>query len=283
MADFTTLISCAELHASLRRADWVVVDCRFTLIAPPAGRAAYDAGHIPGARYADLDRDLSSPHVRGKTGRHPLPPINHFVETLGTWGIGDGTQVVAYDANNGSMAARLWWLLQWLGHARVAVLDGGFQAWTASGYEVTRDIPAHAPLRFMPRPRADLALDAHAVDRVRTDPRWRVLDARAAERFRGENETIDPVPGRVPGARSAPWGDNVLPDGRFRPTEEIRKRFAALLEDTPVERVVCYCGSGVTAAHDVLAMSHAGLGLARLYPGSWSEWITDPARPVATG
>jgi thiosulfate/3-mercaptopyruvate sulfurtransferase len=190
---------------------------------------------------------------------------------------------VVYDSTGGSMAVRLWWLLRWLGHDRVAVLDGGWQAWGTAGYPVSAGTEGREPRGFMPRLRPELVLDTRAVDRVRADQRWRVLDARAAERFRGENETIDPIAGHIPGAVSAPYAENLGPDGRFCPREELRARYAAVMGAVPAEHVVCYCGSGITSIHDILAIAHAGLGEARLYPGSWSEWITDPSRPTARG
>jgi thiosulfate/3-mercaptopyruvate sulfurtransferase len=179
------------------------------------------------------------------------------------------------------MAGRLWWLLRWLGHDRVAVLDGGWQAWVAAGHPVSGGPETRKATVFTPHIRQDLLLDTTAVNRLRTDRSWLVVDARTAERFRGENETIDPVAGHIPGAISAPYGENLQPDGHFRSKEELRSRYQALMGSVPADHVVCYCGSGVTAVHDILAMAHAGLGEARLYPGSWSEWITDPGRPTA--
>jgi thiosulfate/3-mercaptopyruvate sulfurtransferase len=181
------------------------------------------------------------------------------------------------------MAARVWWLLRWLGHDRVAVLDGGWPAWVSAGNPVTQAIEHRAARRFIAHPRPELALSAEPVNRVRTDPSWRVFDARAADRFRGENETIDPTPGHIPGAHSLPYTQNIGPDGRLQSIAELRARLTRAMDGVPAERAVCYCGSGITAAHNVLAIAHAGLGDARLYPGSWSEWITDPDRPVAKG
>ncbi len=277
---YTTLISPEDLRAHVGRHDWAVVDCRFALPDPPAGRRAYLESHIAGAVYAHLDEDLSGPVTKGKTGRHPLPAVSTLAGKLGAWGIDRDVQVVVYDASGGSMAGRLWWLLRWLGHDRVAVLDGGWQPWVAAGNPVTSAAEKRAPRVFVPHPRPELAFDAVAVDRVRVDRQWRVFDARSAERFRGENETIDPVAGHIPGAVSVPYADNLTPEGRFRSPEELRVRFAAAMGPVPADHVVCYCGSGVTAVHDLLAIAHAGLGEARLYPGSWSEWITDSSRPI---
>jgi thiosulfate/3-mercaptopyruvate sulfurtransferase len=263
------------------QSDWTVVDCRFTLAEPEAGRRAYRESHIAGAVYAHMNEDLSGPVIKGKTGRHPLPAPKNLADQLGKWGIDASSQVVVYDASGGSMAVRLWWLLRWLGHDRVAVLDGGWQAWLAAGYPVSAGPEERTPRVFAPHLRADLVLDTVAVDRVRGDERWRVLDARTAERFRGESETIDPVAGHIPGAISAPYAENLNPTGHFRSREELRARYQAIMGSAPADHVVCYCGSGITSIHDILAMAHAGLGEARLYPGSWSEWITDPGRPTA--
>ncbi|GIV61135.1 MAG: putative 3-mercaptopyruvate sulfurtransferase [Rhodothermaceae bacterium] len=258
-----------------------MVDCRFSLQDPERGRRAYREAHIPGAVYAHLDDDLSGPVVPGRTGRHPWPDPDALAATLSAFGIDETVQVVAYDDAGGAIAARLWGLLTWLGHDAVAVLDGGWPAWQRAGYPVRGGEERRPPRRFVPRPRPGLLVTAGDVERVRQDPAWRLLDARAPERFRGEHEPIDPVAGHIPGAVSAPFAGNLDDGGRFLPPETLRARYATLLGEVPPERVVCYCGSGVTANHVRLAMAHAGLGLPRLYPGSWSEWITDPARPVA--
>ncbi len=279
-----TLMSVAQLSDRLGQASWCIVDCRFQLADPAAGEGAYRAAHIPGAVYAHLDRDLSAPVVPGRSGRHPLPEAATLAATFGRLGIGPDTQVVAYDDAGGALAAsRLWWLLRWLGHEDVAVLDGGWQAWQAAGLATRAGDEMRRPARFMPHERPELVASADEVARVATDPGSRLLDARGADRFRGENETIDPVAGHIPGAVSAPYGQNLGPDGRFLTADVLRERYETLHGTTPAERVVVYCGSGVTAAHSLLAMVHAGLGDARLYAGSWSEWITDPSRPVAVG
>lgn len=278
-----TLISVSELCARCTDPGWIVVDCRFVLRDPDAGRLAYLEGHVPGAVYAHMDHDLSGPIVPGKTGRHPLPDPVALASRLSGWGVSNESRVVAYDDSGGSMAARLWWLLRWLGHDAAAVLDGGWQAWRAAGHPARSGDEPRKPVPFRPRIRPELVVTAALVDETRLDPGWRVLDARAADRYRGENETIDPVAGHIPGAVSAPFGDNLDASGRFRSPEALRERYGEILRGVPAERVVSYCGSGVTAAHDLLAMAHAGLGDARLYPGSWSEWITDPRHAVATG
>ena len=280
---YTTLISTRDLGPHVGDLDWAVVDCRHRLADPAFGRAAYAESHIAGAVFADILDDLSGPVVPGKTGRHPLPAVATLEAKLSAWGIDRAVQVVVYDDRGGAMAARLWWLLRWLGHERVAVLDGGWPAWVAAGLPVRGGWETRKARRFLPALRPELLVDAETIARVRQDPGWRVLDARAAERYRGENETIDPVAGRIPGAISAPYAENLRPDGRFKPAAALRERYTGLLGDVDAAHTACYCGSGVTAAHDLLALAHAGLGDGRLYAGSWSEWITDPRRPVAKG
>jgi thiosulfate/3-mercaptopyruvate sulfurtransferase len=283
VATYLTLITVEQLADRVGDPGWVVVDCRYRLADVAFGRTAYAESHIAGAVFADIGDDLSGPVVRGQTGRHPLPDVAAMAEKLGGWGIGEGVQVAAYDDSGGGMAARLWWLLRWLGHDAAAVLDGGWLPWQVRGFPVRAGLERRAGRRFVPRERAELVWSATRVDQVRTDPAWRVLDARSADRYRGENETIDPVAGRIPGAVSAPYAENLAPDGRFKSKEDLRRRYLGLLDGVPADRAGCYCGSGVTAAHDVLAMAHAGLGQAKLYAGSWSEWITDPSRPLAAG
>ena len=280
---YTTLISAADLAANLDDPHWAILDCRFSLADTEQGRRSYQASHIPGAVYAHMDEDLSGPVVRGKTGRHPLPEPDAMAAKFSAWGIDGLVQVVAYDDSGGAMAARLWWLLRWLGHSTVAVLDGGWPLWQAAGLPVTADTPHKTPQVFAPRERG--ALVAHAGELLQGlhTPGQALFDSRSADRYRGENETIDPVAGHIPGAVSAPYAENLQADGRFRPVEELRARFAALLGDSPAHEAIFYCGSGVTAAHNVLGVAHAGLGDARLYADSWSEWITDPGRPTAVG
>jgi thiosulfate/3-mercaptopyruvate sulfurtransferase len=276
-----TLVSPATLAAHLDDPTWAVVDCRFALADTEQGRAAYLASHIPGAVYAHLDADLSGPVVPGKTGRHPLPAVEQIAARLGAWGIDDAVQVVAYDDGGGWVAGRLWWLLRWLGHPAVAVLDGGWNAWLRAGGPTRPGRESRPARAFLPRPDDRFIADTDEVLARLNDPHTVLLDARAAERFRGENETIDPVAGHIPGALSAPYAGNLTPEGTFRPPEELRARYAALLGDRTPQQAIAYCGSGVSAVHTLIALEHAGLPGARLYPGSWSEWITDPARPVA--
>lgn len=275
------LVDAAELARLLAGArPPVVIDCRFTLGAPGAGQEAYRAGHIPGARYADLERLLSGPVGPG-TGRHPLPDPDRLAEGLGALGIGSDSDVVVYDEGPGAMAARLWWLLRWLGHARVRLLDGGLAAWLAQGGVLEQRAPVPVP--------ASLRVAAGAMPVVTTEElvaapgRYLLLDARAAGRFRGEVEPIDPVAGHVPGATNLPFSDNLGADGRFLPREVLAGRYRSLLGSRAPEEVACMCGSGITACHALLAMEHAGLKGARLYAGSWSEWIRSPQRPVARG
>jgi thiosulfate/3-mercaptopyruvate sulfurtransferase len=277
---YKTLVDCHTLALHLHDPDWVVVDCRFVLSSPAAGRQAYEAGHIPGARYAHLDDDLSSPKT-ATSGRHPLPDPEKLAVTLGDWGIGPGKQVVAYDDSFGAMAARLWWLLRWLGHESVALLDGGLPRWQREGHPMTKDLPVVQPVTLVPTLRNDLLVDAGFVAKAVQDERWLVLDARSEERFNGEIEPLDPVAGHIPGAVNLPYEDNLHVSGRFSTPEELRELYQGQMQRVEPSHVIQMCGSGVTACHNILAMEHAGLSGARLYAGSWSEWIRDPSRPVA--
>lgn len=276
----TTLIAAAELAAHLGAADWIVCDCRHDLADYEAGRRAYVQSHIPGARFFHLDEDLSGPKT-GVNGRHPLPHPHTFALRLGALGIDNGKQVVAYDASGGCYAARLWWMLRWLGHTRVAVLDGGWQAWTAAGHPVTDAMPSVQPTTFTARPRPELAVDAAFVAAHLADDACTVIDARSADRFRGENETLDPVAGHIPGAINRFFRLNLEESGRFKPADQLRAELQQMLGARDARAVVHQCGSGVTACHNLLAMEHAGLVGSRLYPGSWSEWVSDRSRPVA--
>lgn len=284
---FTTLISTEELAHYLGHPNWAVLDCRFVLADPTAGRAKYLQSHIAGALYADLERDLSGPVIAGQTGRHPLPALEDFVATLSRWGIDEQVQVVAYDDAGGMFAGRLWWMLRYVGHQAVAVLDGDWRAWQREGWPVASGEETRPPRRFVPRVRTEMVVEAREIASRLGAPGLALLDARGRDRFRGENETMDPKAGHIPGARSAPFAENLDSEGYFRPAEELRGRFTEILDSvpgyTPKDEVILYCGSGVTAAHNALAMVHAGLREPRLYVGSWSDWITDPARPIATG
>lgn len=278
---FTTLINAQEL-AQLGTPEWRLFDCRFDLAAPHSGRQAYDQGHLPGAFFLDLEQDLSSP-PNGLNGRHPLPDPQYLADKLGSLGVGPDTQVVAYDASGGMFAARLWWMLRWLGHDRVAVLNGGLQAWTALGQPLTAIEPMAVARSFVPHLRSGLKVDASYVQSHLGSPEMILIDARAPDRFRGENETLDPVGGHIPGAINRFFKDNLGPDCCFKQASELQEEFGKLIKGGDAHNVVLQCGSGVTACHNLLAMETAGLDGARLYAGSWSEWCADPARPVATG
>jgi thiosulfate/3-mercaptopyruvate sulfurtransferase len=277
----TALVSTEILAQCLDDPDSVVFDCRHDLTDPQRGRAEYAKSHIPGARFLHLDEDLSAPKT-GKNGRHPLPDPDTLMEKLGQAGVDSRKQVVAYDAQGGMVAVRLWWLLRWLGHWPVAVLDGGWNKWVAEGRPQSSEIPRPQPTRFAGKA-SNSWVGADFVRAGPDNPGTVLLDARAPDRFRGQNETLDPVGGRIPGARNRFFRDNLDANGRFKPRESLKQEFAAVLGDTRPENVVHYCGSGVSACHNLFAMEVAGLRGGRLYPGSWSEWCADPSRPVETG
>jgi thiosulfate/3-mercaptopyruvate sulfurtransferase len=274
---YTTLVSTELLAAHLDDPAWVVMDCRYNLMDEGWGRAEYEQAHIPGAVFADLLDDLSSPPGPG-TGRHPLPAPEQFIARASGWGIGPGTQVVVYDMAGGAFAARLWWMLRYFGHTAVALLDGGFPKWQREGRPARSGVERRPPARFEGRPQPALEADAAEVDRIRRDPAYKVVDARAPARYRGEQEPIDPVAGHIPGAVNRFHELNLAPDGAFLPAEELRAQYAALLGGVPPENAVVYCGSGVTSCHLLVALEHAGLPGGRLYVGSWSEWIRDERR-----
>jgi thiosulfate/3-mercaptopyruvate sulfurtransferase len=281
---YATLIPAAQLARHLPEPDWVILDCRHDLADPDAGRAAYQAGHIPTAQFAHLDLDLSdkSPGPNGEfRGRHPLPAQAGFIETLRRWGINQDTQVVAYDAQGGMFAARLWWMLRWVGHEAVAVLDGGLPAWTAQGMALTTEPASKLRGNIDAKPSLVTTVSADDILQNQSGSSRIVIDARAPDRFRGENENLDPVGGHIPGAKNRFFKDNLQTNGHFKPADRLRADFAALIAVPGA--AVMQCGSGVTACHNLLAMEVAGLSGAALYPGSWSEWCADPERPVATG
>lgn len=280
MAGWTNLVQAETLSIALGRPDLAIVDCRFSIVNPGAGESAYLLGHLPGAVYAHLDRDLSDMTKQGE-GRHPWPDVHKFVAKLGEWGISPQHQVVAYDDGDGAQAARLWFLLRMLGHEKIAVLDGGWSRWTALGLKVDSSVPAPSNQRYQGSFDSDRLLDANQVQ-SRLAQGDLLIDARAADRFRGENEMIDRVGGHVPGARSRPYADNLV-EGRMRPPVELAAEFRALTQGYAPEDVIVMCGSGVTACHHLLAMERAGLPGAKLFTGSWSGWISDPSRPIATG
>jgi len=281
------LIGTEELARHLGDDEWAIIDCRFELARPEWGAEAWAAGHIPGALYAHLDHDLSGPHT-AHSGRHPLPEPGVLAATLGRLGVDARVQVIAYDQGPGAYAARLWWLLRWLGHSRAAVLDGGFAAWERAGLPVSGEPSSRAPRRFEAHPAADWVVGTEALAAAlssggleRGEPL--LIDARAADRFAGENETIDPVAGHIPGAHNHPFAGNLDARGQFLPAAELRRAWARSLRGRPPEAVIAMCGSGVTACHNLLALELAGLPGAKLYAGSWSEWIRDPSRPIARG
>ena len=278
---YTTLIEAGELAGLLGKPDMVLIDCHHSLADTALGERQYLAGHIRGAHFMHLDRDLSGP-MTGTNGRHPLPDPEEMAERFGRLGIGPGVQVVACDEANAMVAVRVWWLLNWLGHPEVAVLNGGLAAWSAAGLPVTADPPAE-PVSRSWKPGLSLpTVDAAQVLNRLAGSGMNLVDARSAERFRGENETIDPVAGHIPGSLNRPWLDNLAPDLRFKPARRLREEFLAVLAGRDARSIVHLCGSGVSAAHNILAMRIAGFeGAETLYPGSWSEWCSDASRPVA--
>ena len=286
MHTIQTFISPAEVVEHLGDPHWVIIDARFSFVHPDQGRKDYQSGHLPGAVYAHLEDDLSGPVIPGVTGRHPLPSIEAAAKTFGGWGIegcGSEMQVVVYDEAAGASAAgRAGWMLRWLGQEKVAVLDGGLPRWKQAGNPLTVEIPPARPCVFQACPHPEMLASIDEAALKRHDPAYRLLDSRAAERYHGRNETIYPVAGHIPGARSAPYMDNLTAAGEYKPVDELRERFQGLVGETPAQNCIFYCGSGVTATVNILAMAHAGLGQARLFVGSWSEWIADSHRPIAT-
>ncbi len=278
----TTLVSAATLQQNLDNPGWAIVDCRFSLADAEAGPYAYRHGHLPDARYADLNKDLSSA-ITDYTGRHPLPGFRQLAQKLGTWGISNTTQVVAYDDAGGAFAGRLWWLLRCLGHEHVAVLDGGIKYWKKLELPVTTTLPAIKPVTFRPYVNTTSWLNALQVQKGLAQRSICLIDARTPERYRGEQEPIDPVAGHIPCALNRPFQLNLDKSGLFLSASQLRNQFSQLIGDTPPEQAVHTCGSGVTACHNVLAMEHAGLTGSKLYAGSWSEWIRNKNRPVAQG
>lgn len=279
--DYTTLISAATLQQHINDPDWIIVDCRFSLSDAEAGAYAYRHGHIPNARYAHLERDLSSA-VAGYGGRHPLPDFRLLSQKLGLWGVANHSQVIVYDDAHGAFAARLWWLLHGLGHERVAVLDGGIGYWQRLGLPVTTVLPRVNPACFRPYVDSTRWLSAADVQNRLASKTLCLIDARTPERYLGRHEPIDPVAGHIPGAKNHPFQRNLDRDGLFLPADRLHEQFQSLLASCPPESAAHYCGSGVTACHNVLAMEQAGLKGSMLYAGSWSDWITDKNRAIAT-
>lgn len=282
MKSFNQILEVEDLNDMLGSADCRIVDCRFDLMQPEKGRTEYLAGHIPGALHADLDQDLAGP-VTKDSGRHPLPDTNVFRATLEKWGIGPQTQVVAYDYASGALAARMWWLLRWFGHSQVAVLNGGFKAWVAADGPLDTEVPDYPASTFPAAPHAERVISTDEISAMLDSPgELCLVDARDRARFNGEREPIDAVAGHIPGALNLPFSENLNADGTWKSPQALRQVWAELLgSDTPPSFSVM-CGSGVTACHLALAATLAGLGEPRVYVGSWSEWIRDASRPVAS-
>ena len=276
------LVSTTQLSVHLSDPSWVIFDCRHDLMDHAKGAQLYQSGHIPGANFVPVETALAGPKT-GTNGRHPLPAPEAFASFLSAHGVSEKTTVVAYDDSGGLYAARLWWMAHWIGLKSVALLDGGIPRWTAEGRPVTAAIPAPRPAHLTARVNPAMAWDTATVLNHLSDPSSAIVDARAAERFRGDVETIDPVAGHIPGALNRFYKANLKPDLTFRPAAELRQEFSELLKSRPPENVVHQCGSGITACANIFAMEYAGLSGSKLYPGSWSEWIADPARPVARG
>ncbi|MBX9913063.1 MAG: sulfurtransferase [Pseudomonadaceae bacterium] len=278
------LISPAQLHARQAQPNLVILDCRFALDDPAYGLRSYQQEHITGAQFADLERDLSALVIKGQTGRHPLPEPAKLIAQLRAWGIDQHSDIVIYDDGPGAFAARAWWLLAWLGKRDgVMLLDGGLNAWRVAGLPLSSTTTTATLGNFNGQADAQILLTAGQLQQRLGEPQLCLLDARALPRFRGEVEPLDPVAGHIPGAQCAVFTDNLDASGRFLPAAQLQQRFAALLGERPSSSLAVYCGSGVTACHNLFALCLAGYPLAPLYAGSWSEWITDPLRPVALG
>lgn len=279
MKSYTTIISTDELASILTAPGIILVDCRFDLMDPDWGECEYQQLHIPGAVYVNLDKDLSGSKSQS-TGRHPLPALEDVVQTFSRLGINNNSQVIAYDATSGSFAARLWFMLNWLGHSRVAVLDGGFPKWHAEGKPIEEGINQNPPGNFTGSPDSSMIVTSVEMEKIHLDPEWKIIDARSAERYAGETEPIDPVAGHIPNAVNRFHGLNITSQGIYNSPAQLRKEFNALINNTDPDKVVVYCGSGVTSCHHLIAMKIAGLKPAKLYAGSWSEWIRNPAHPI---
>lgn len=280
---FSTLISALQLREHLTATDWLIIDTRHDLSDPEAGILGWQHGHIPGARFLHMDHDLSAPKT-GHNGRHPLPDPETFIQRMRALGMHPDTQVVTYDAQGGMMAARLWWMLRWIGHENVAVLDGGLPAWKAIQPDLeTAEPPSPQSGSVTLRRSLVPTLNSAQIMQNLSTQEYLVIDARSPDRFRGENETMDPVGGHIPYARNRFFRDNLQTTGLFKPAQQLHSEWTAVLDSYPVTKMVAQCGSGVTACHNLLALEVAGMQGAALYPGSWSEWCSEPARPVATG
>jgi len=279
---YNTLISSKDLAAHIEDPTWVVFDCRFTLTDTEAGRRDYAQSHIPGAIYVHLDEDLSSP-ITKTSGRHPLPDPAILSEKLSAWGVDDTKQLVVYDDAFGAVAGRMWWLLRWLGHTNTALLDGGLPVWLREGYATTDQTPDVTPSTFKANINNDLVVSTDDVELMMDDKNFLIIDARAEERFEGIVEPFDKVAGHIPGAINVPYDDNLAVSGGLETQDELHDTYSERIKNLKNENIIHMCGSGVTACHNILAMEYAGFPGSRLYVGSWSAWITNPERPVATG
>ena len=278
---YTTLISCANALHESNKPNTRFIDCRFDLMNPDRGEALYQQDHLPNAVYAHLDKDLSSP-ITPTSGRHPLPAIESLTESFSRWGINSDTQVIVYDDNIGMFASRLWWLLRWLGHEKVAVLDGGYLEWKSKDLPITATLPQIDAASFTPHLQKGWIVSADEIP-AQQQQGGVLVDARAAERYRGDVEPIDPIAGHIPGALNYPLTDNINADGMFKDRICLREQINTVISTHGAPEVIHYCGSGVSACHNILAMEHAGLHGSKLYPGSWSEWIRDTQHTIATG
>lgn len=280
--EYNTIISVQQLADIIQNDNVRIFDCRFSLQDPQGGLKKYQEGHIPGAQFADMDTQLSS-SMTETSGRHPLPGADTFLAQLCAWGIDNVTQVIAYDDISGAFAARLWWMMRWMGHQKVAVLDGGLQKWTEGGHALSQEDASYAQTNFTGQANTQWLLDIDTVRQELAADNITLIDARAADRFTGKDQKTDPVPGHVPGANNLPFGGNLTKQGVFAAPEVIRARFEPLVQEKSIGQVVNMCGSGVTACHNLLAMAIAGYEPTKLFIGSWSQWIRDASRPVATG
>lgn len=277
---FTTLVAPQQLDNALDDPSWIIFDCRHSLADPAAGRRAYAEAHIPGAYFLHLDEDLSG-QANGRNGRHPLPDPEAFAARLAALGMGDDKQAVAYDDGSATYAARLWWMLRWLGHEQVAVLDGGWENWVGERRPVTLQVPQARPNQLSVNLRDHMRIDSAFLEQHLLAPELCLIDARSPERFHGIGETLDPVGGHIPGAQNRFFRDNLDGHCRFKPAEELRRAYQSILHELPPDAAIHQCGSGVSACNNILAMEIAGLPNSKLYPGSWSEWCADPRRPIA--
>ena len=279
---YQTIISAHDLNQNINNENWFVFDCRFLLKDPNGGLKKFNEGHIPGAQFADMDKDLSSPMTK-TSGRHPLPDPNTFIEKLRKWGVSNNSQIICYDDMSGAFAARMWWLCHWLGHIDVAVLDGGIEKWTANNLPLETNVQTKKTGNFVGEANDAMWVEIHFVQQQLEQGNICLLDARSAERFTAKDQKTDPVPGHIPSALNYPFAGNLNQQGVFRSEQELLQRFESIFANNHQDEIINMCGSGVTACHNALAMKIAGLSIPRLYVGSWSEWIKDQSRPIGTG